>query len=130
MIKALNMLNYTSRFAALGAAATGSSPHERRVPRLVLGFAGAALAAVTIAISVILPARLDAVADDPRLHSASKAIADASSGAGAVMSITVVAAREPRSSTSSLRMIETAPSPDVSSETASSPILRISTAAR
>jgi hypothetical protein len=73
---------------------------------------------------------VDSVNPAPHLQLASQAIPGASSGAGAVMSITVVAAREPRSSTGSLRRVEGAPSPSLSGETTSSPILRISTAAR
>ena len=124
------MWNNTIKFAPAGTGPEGPNPHQAEMPRLVFGFVGAALAAITIAVSVILPARLDVGGGQARLPLASQAIAAASSGAGGVMSITVVAAREPRSSTGSLRRIEAAPSPAPSVETTSSAILRISTAAR
>lgn len=129
MIKPLNMLDNTFRFAALGAGAAGPNPYQARIPRLAFGFVGTALAAITIAVSVILPARVDSGSKESPLHLASQTIPAASSGTGAITSITVVAAREPRSS-SPLRILEAAPSPGPSGETTSSAILRISTAAR
>jgi hypothetical protein len=129
VLKPLIMMNYTVGFAAPGAAATSPSLHESRIPRLALGLVGAALTAVTIALSVILPARLHSGVEQPS-HLASQAIPAATVRNGPVISITVVAAREPRPSTSPLRMAGAAPSPGVSGETTSSPILRISTAAR
>lgn len=130
MIKLLNLLNITSKFAPPGAGAPNPNPYLAPIPHLAFGLMGAALAAVTIAVSVILPARVDSGNPEPHLQLASQTISAASSGAGTVMSITVVAAREPRSSTGSLRTVEAAPSPAPSGETTSSPILRISTAAR
>jgi hypothetical protein len=129
VIKPLIMMNYTVGFAAPGAAATSPSLHESRIPRLALGLVGAALAAVTIAVSVILPARVHSRVEQPS-HLASQAIPAATVANGAVISITVVAAREPRPSTSPLRMAVAPPGPGVSGETSSSPILRISTTAR
>jgi hypothetical protein len=128
MIKPLNMLNYTSKFAAAGAGAADPNLYEARIPGLAFGFVGAALAAVTIVVSVILPARVGFGAHQPHLQLTSQAIPVAPSGS--VTSITVVAAREPRSSTSPVRVVESAPSSGVAGETTSSPILRISTAAR
>jgi hypothetical protein len=130
MIKPLNMLNIASNFAPPGAGATGPNPYQARTPHLAFGFVGAALAAVTIAVSVILPARLGGGNPEPHLQLASQTIPAASGGAGVVMSITVVAAREPRSSTGSLRRADAASSLAPSGETTSSPILRISTAAQ
>ena len=130
MIKPLNTLNYTSNFAIPGPGATSPNLHETRVPRLAFGVVGAAMAAVTIAISVVLPAGLDVGGSEPRLQLASQAVAAVSSSAGGVMTITVVGAREPRSSTGSVRALDAAPNPAASGETISSPILRISTAAR
>ena len=129
MIKPLNMLNNTYRFVPPSAAAAGPNPYQARIPRLAFGVVGAALTAVTIAVAVILPARLDSGGDEPRLRLASQAIPAAYSGAGGVMSITVVAAREPRPS-GAPRRIEAAPGSAPSGETTSSPILRISSAAR
>ena len=130
MIKPLNMFHNMRTFAPPSAGATGSSSYPSSLPRLAFGLAGAALAAATIAMAVILPAQVDSGGPEPRLHLASQAIPVASSTAGAITSITVVAAREPRSSTSPLRIVETATSPAPSGETTSSAILRISTAAR
>ena len=128
MIKPLNMLINIPKFAPPGAGAGGASPYQARTPHIAFGFVGAALAALTIAVSVILPARVDSGNSAAQLQLASQAIPAASSGAA--MSITVVAAREPRSSTGSLRRVDAAPSSAPSGETTSSPILRISTAAR
>ena len=58
MIKPLNMLNITSNFAPSGAGAAGPTPYQARTPHLAFGFVGAALAVATIAVSVILPARV------------------------------------------------------------------------
>lgn len=130
MIKPLNILYNMPKFAAVGAGATPTNPYLTRIPRLALGFVGGALAAVTIAVAVVLPARVDSGGHEPRLQLASQAIQTPPSGADAITSITVVAAREPRSSKSPVRTVEAAPSPGPSGETISSPILRISTAAR
>jgi hypothetical protein len=128
MIKPLNMLNISFHFAPPSSGATGPNSYKARTPHLAFGLVGAALAAFTIAVSVILPARLDAGNPEQNLQLASQTIPVASSAAA--MSITVVAAREPRSSTGSLRRVEAATSPAPSGETTSSPILRISAAAR
>lgn len=130
MIKPLNIFHNMLTFAPPSAGASGSSSYQSTRPRLAFGFVGIALAAVTIAISVILPARLDSGGHEPHLLLASQAIPAATSGAGVVTSITVVAAREPRSATSPLRIVAAATSPALSGETTSSPILRVSTAAR
>ena len=129
MIKSLNMLIYTPRFAAPGVGTNGPNPNETRIPRLAFGFVGAALAVATIAIAVILPAQVDSRGHQSPLQLASQAIPAASVDAGAI-TITVVAAREPRASTRPAQIIDAAASPGPSGETTSSPILRISTAAR
>ena len=130
MIKPLNMLRNIVSFAPPNGEAIGSSSFEGRLPRLAFGFVGATLAVATIAVSVILPAQLDPTRPEPHMHLASQAVPVASNAAGAIMSITVVAARDPRASTRPLRMVEAVASPAPSGETISSPILRISTAAR
>ena len=112
MTKPLNMFRNIVTFAPPTGEAIGSGSFQARLPRLAFGFLGATLAAATIAVSVVLPAQLD------------------SDAAGAIMSITVVAAREPRASTRPLRIVEAVTSSAPSGETTSSPILRISTAAR
>ena len=128
MIKRLNMFRNLVSFAPANGEAFGSSSFQLRLPRLAFGVLGAALAAATIAVSVILPAQLDVAGPEPQTHLASQAVAVDS--AGAITSITVVAAREPRASTRPLRMVEAVTSSAPSGETTSSPILRISTAAR
>jgi hypothetical protein len=130
VIKPLNMFNNIYQFAPPGRGATGPNPYKARVPHLAFGFVGAALAAVTIAVSVILPAGVDSGGHRPPLQLASQAIPAASTGAGAVMSVTVVAAREPGSATGSLRRVGAASRAAPSGETTPSAILRISTAAR
>ena len=97
---------------------------------MAFGFAGIAMTAITIAVAVILPAQLDSGKREQPLVLASQTTSSASNGVGAIMSITVVAAREPRSSTASLRIVEAAPRPEPSGETASSAIFRVSSAAQ
>ena len=130
MIKPLNMFRNIVTFAPPTGEAIGSSSFQVRLPRLVFGFLGATLAAVTIGVSVVLPAQLNSAGPEPHMHLASQAVPLDSDAAGAIMSITVVAAREPRASTRPLRIVEAVTSSAPSGETTSSPILRISTAAR
>ena len=130
MIKPLNMFRNIVSFAPPNGEAIGSSSFQSRLPRLAFGFLGTALASATIAVSVVLPAQLDSAGPAPHMHLASQAVPLDSDGAGAIMSITVVAAREPRASTRPLRMVEAVTSSEPSGETTASPILRISTAAR
>jgi hypothetical protein len=84
---------------------------------------------ITIAIAVILPAQLESGSREPHLLLAGQATPPASNDV-AIMSITVVAAREPRSSTVPLRIVEAAPRPEPAGETASSAIFRVSSAAQ
>ncbi len=128
MFKPLNTNSNTQKLAAVRPGTTSPNSYQARVPRLALGLVGGALAAVTIAVAVILPAQVNSGGREPPLQLASQAIPDASSID--VASITVVAAREPRQSTEPVRTVPAAPSPAISGETISSPILRISTAAR
>ena len=130
MIKPLNMFMNIISFAPPTGEAIGSGSFQAHVPRLAFGFLGAALAAATIAVSVVLPAQLDAAGAEPHVRLASQAVAVDSDAAGAITSITVVAAREPQASTRPLRTVEAVASPTPSSETTASTILRISTAAR
>jgi len=129
VIKPLNMFRNIVTFAPPTGEAIGSSSFQVRLPRLVFGFLGATLAAVTIGVSVVLPAQLNSAGPEPHMHLASQAVPVASAAA-AIMSITVVAAREPRASTRPLRIVEAVTSSEPSGEKTSSPILRISTAAR
>jgi hypothetical protein len=125
MSKLLNILNNAS--LAAGASPAGPSTYRSSVPRVALGFAGVAMTVITIAASVILPAQWDSGSREPRLPFASQ---PASNNVGAITSITVVAAREPRSSTAPLRIGEPAPRSGHLAETTSSAIVRVSSAAQ
>jgi hypothetical protein len=130
MSKLLNMRENSSLVGIHGASLTGSGAYVPPLPRVALGFAGLVMAVITIAASVILPARYDSGAPGAPLQLASQSTSPAIAAAGAIMSITVVAAREPRSSKASLRVIETAPRPEQAVETPPSAIFRVSSAAR
>lgn len=129
MIKPLNMFRNVTSFAPPTGEAIGSSSVQARLPRLAFGFLGAVLAAATIAVSVILPAQLKSAGPAPHMRLASQTV-QVASNAGAITSITVIAAREPRASMRPLQRVEGVTSLAPSGETTSSPILRISTAAR
>jgi hypothetical protein len=127
MIKPLNMLNNY----IIGVPSAGLADlrlHESSALRVALGFAGVAMTVITIAISVILPAQLSG-SRQPHLLLAGQATPPASNGV-AITSITVIAAREPRSATAPRRIVEAASSPAPFVETASSAILRVSSAAQ
>src|SRR4249919_216833 len=109
---------------------TGPRTYESAFPRVAFGLAGIAMTVVTIAVSVIVPAKLDSGRGEPPVALASQATPPASNGVYAIAGITVVAAREPKSSTGRLRIGEAAPSAQQSGETDSSPILRVSSVAR
>jgi hypothetical protein len=125
MSKLLNIRNNASLVA--GASPAGPSTYRSSVPRVALGFAGVAMTVITIAASVILPAQWDSGSREPRLPFASQ---PGSNNVGAITSITVVAAREPRSSTAPLRIGEPAPRSGHLAETTSSAIVRVSSAAQ
>jgi hypothetical protein len=129
MNKPLNMINNMPSSSAAAAGRTGPKTYESAFPRVAFGLAGIAMTAITIAASVILPAKLDYGTREP-LVSLPQAVAPAPDGVYAIASITVVAAREPKSSMGRLRIGEAAPSAEQSGETNSSPILRVSSAAR
>ena len=121
------MNNTLNTLKNLSARASGPSTCRARVPRVAFGLAGIAMTAITLAAAVILPAQLDSGKREQRLLLASQATRPASNDDGSIMSITVVAAREPRSPTASLQTVEAARQ---SGETTSSAILRISSAAQ
>jgi hypothetical protein len=129
MSKLLNMLENDSLGGVRGAGPSARSTYVSSIPRVALGFAGIAMAVITIAASVILPARYDSGNHEAPPQLASQTTSSASNGVGA-MSITVVAAREPRSSTVPLRIVEAASRPEPAVETAPSAIFRVSSAAQ
>ena len=130
MSKLLNMLENTSLAGVHGAGSTGQSAYVSSVPRAALGFAGVAMAVITIAAAVILPARYDSRNPVAPLQLTSQTTSSASNGVGAITSITVVAAREPRSSTAALRMVEATPRTEPAVATAPSAIFRVSSVAQ
>jgi hypothetical protein len=128
MSKLLNVLNNTSLVAGAGSAGPGT--YRSSVPRVALGFAGVAMTVITVAASVILPAQWGSASREPGQPFASQTTRPASNNVGAITSITVVAAREPRSSTAPRRIGEDAPPSGHLAETTSSAILRVSSAAQ
>src|SRR2546429_6112711 len=111
MSKLLNRLKKTPLIGVPGARPVGPSRYEPSTPRVALGIAGVAMTVITIAVSVILPAQVDSVSPEPRVLVASTATPPASRGLVTVTSITVVAAREPGSSTVPVRTGEAAARP-------------------
>ena len=108
MSKHLNKLN---KILPIGVASTPSverSKYEPSSPRIALGFAGVAMTAIVIAISVIVPAQMDSGSHEPRMLAPSKANAPASAGLVAVTRVHVVGVREPGSSTVPVRIGEAA----------------------
>ena len=129
MSKPLNRLKNTLLVGIPGARPVGPSRYEPSIPRVALGIAGVAMTVITIAVSVILPAQV-AVPPEPRVLVASTATPPASKGLVTVTSITVIAAREPGSSTVPVRTGEAAPRPGRLGETTSPTIVRVSSAAQ
>ena len=130
MSKPLNMINNMSSIDTTAADRPGRSTYESAFPRVAFGLAGIAMTAITIALAVILPAKSDSGRGEPLVSLASQAAAPVSDGVYPIASITVVAAREPESSTGRPRIGEAAPTAERSGETNSSAILRVSSAAR
>jgi hypothetical protein len=95
MSKLLNGLKKMPSMGVYGATRVGPSAYEPAIPRVALGIAGVAMTAITIALSVILPAQTDSGNREARMLAASKATAPASVALVAVRSIDAVAAREP-----------------------------------
>jgi hypothetical protein len=126
MTKLLNRLNKTALTGVPGAPPVGPSTYEPSIPRVALGIAGVAMTAITIAVSVILPAQMDSGSREPRMLTASMATAPTSMGVATVTSIDVVAAREPRSSTVPVRIGEAAPQPGWLGNTNSPAVVRVS----
>jgi hypothetical protein len=104
MGKHLNRLNKILPIGVASAPSVYRGKYEPSRPRIALGFAGVAMTAIVIAISVILPAQMDSGSHEPRMLAPSKANAPASVGLVAVTSINVVGVREPGSSTVPVRI--------------------------
>jgi hypothetical protein len=104
MSKHLNRLPKIPPVGVASAPSVDRRKYEPSSPRIALGFAGVAMTAIVIAISVILPAQIDSGSHEPRMLAPSKANAPASVGLVAVTSINVVGVREPGSSTVPVRI--------------------------
>ena len=65
--------------------------YETSIPRVAFGIAAVAMTAITIGVSVILPAEMDSSSRDAQLLAASKVTPPASMGVDAATSIEVVA---------------------------------------
>ena len=73
--------------------------YEPSIPRVALGIAAVAMTAITLGVSVVMPAKMDPGGPEPRVLAASKVTTPASATLATVTSVDVVAAREPGSST-------------------------------
>src|SRR5258706_679885 len=130
MTNLLNRLNKLSLIGVPGGSPLGPGVYKPSIPRVALGIAGVAMTVITIAVSVILPAQMDSMSREPRVLVASTATPPASNGLVTVTRITVVAAREPGSSTVPVRTGETVPRPGPLAETTSPALVRVSSAAQ
>jgi hypothetical protein len=100
--------------------------YEPSIPRVALGIAAVAITVITIAVTVILPAQMDLGSNEPRMLAASKVTAPAFKGLATVTRIDVVSAREPRSSTVSVRIGEAEPHSGRLTKTTSPAAVRVS----
>ena len=74
--------------------------YEPLVPRVALGIAAVAMTAITIAVSVIMPSKMDSDSREPRMLAASTVTTPASTDVAAgSASIDVAAVHEPGSAT-------------------------------
>jgi len=73
--------------------------YEPSIPRVALGIAAVAMTAITLGVSVVMPAKMDSGGSEPRVLAALQVPAPASTSPATVTSVDVVAAREPGSST-------------------------------
>lgn len=97
MDKPLNTLNKVTCDSKYGDA-RGRGGSQPLAPRLVLGIAGVAMAVITLAVGVVLPARTGSREPEARVLATSKMATSASIGPEIVTTIDVVARREPVSS--------------------------------
>jgi len=100
--------------------------YQPSTPRVALGIAAVAITVITLAVGVILPAQMDSGSREPRMLAALKVTAPAFKGLATVTRIDVVTAREPGSSTLSVRIGEAEPLPGRLTKTTSPAIVRVS----
>jgi hypothetical protein len=83
--------------------------YESSIPRAALGFAAAALAAMTLGVSVIAPAKMESGNPEARSLAVSKAVTPAPTEVAiGAMRVLVIAAREPNLSTMQVRHLQPA----------------------
>jgi hypothetical protein len=73
--------------------------YEPSIPRVAFGIAAITMTAITIGVSVVMPAKMDSDSREPRVLAALKVTAPASMGIVATEGVDVVAVREPGLST-------------------------------
>ena len=74
--------------------------YQTPLPRVAFGLAAVAMTALTIGVTVVLPAKMDSNGDEPRVLAASKVTTPvAPGGVTRSASLNVVAVREPALST-------------------------------
>jgi hypothetical protein len=106
------ILNTLEKFVGVPSEVpVGPKTYEPSSPRVALGIAGVAMTAITIAVSVILPAQMDSGSQEPRMLAPLKANAPASTRLVAVTRVDVVALREPGSVTLPVQIGEAALQP-------------------
>ena len=128
MSKVLNKWNKTPLAGVFPAAlAVGPNIYQPSIPRVALGIVGVAMTALTIAVSVILPAQMDTGSREARIL-ASKSTAPAPAGLVTVTRIDVVASRD--SSTFPERAGEATPQSGRLVKTTSPAVIRVSRADR
>jgi len=120
------LLNRLEKTRLVGVSPFGPSTYQPSIPRVTLGIAGAAMAVITITLSVILPAQMDSRSREPRVFAPSKETAPASMGLAAITSVEVVAVREPASSAIPVRIGEAAPKSGRLGKTTSPTAVRVS----
>jgi len=87
----------------------GMKNYTPSTPRFVLGFGAAAMMAITLAVSVILPMRTEPANGEPRVLAAATSSLPGVLHVATVAGIRVVAAREPAFSTIPARVGEAGP---------------------
>ncbi len=70
------------------------NPYQPHVPRTAVGIATVVMTLITVAVSVIQPARMESGGHEPRRLAASNVAATTTAEAGNVTRIDVVAARD------------------------------------
>jgi hypothetical protein len=129
MSKLLNTRGKSSPVGVASPVALRSSTYEPSIPRVALGIAGAAMAVLTIAVSVVLPAQVDSGSRAGRMLAVSKATTAPPMALASVARIDVVVRRETESISVPVR-IGDAPWQPAQSVTTSPAVIRVSSTDR